>query len=205
MLFPFYISSRNRVWNCKLFKVKEQLLRLSLLLALGAPLAAAPPADLAHEAPQAQPAPVWRFDGEDFFLCERAARPGLKTLAFLRETDSPDRCNRRLWIRKAACKDLRSFEKQFTAGWDASKRDVTYRSSTRLVHSAWIQRGSLVEWRLMHWELHGGALFGCEYELLSRPPTHELNKMSELVKRQRENWTRQLAEISRQADGWLAP
>ena len=204
-MFPFLEQAGNQPKNCKLFKVKTLICRLSLLLSLGAICLAAPPREVANEASQAQPAPVWRFDGEDFFLCERVARPGLKTLAFLREADSPDTCNRRMWIRKVACRDLRSFEKQYTAAWDQSKRDVTYRSATRLVHSAWVQRDNLVEWRLMHWEIRAGALMGCEFELVSRPPTHEVAKMVELIKRQRENWVRQIEDMSHQTDTWLAP
>ncbi len=154
-------------------------------------------------APVGHPAPAWRFDGEDYYLIERSARPGERVLAFLRDGESPETCSRRLWLRKVACKDLRAYELSYTRHWDQSQRDVTYRSNTKLVHSGWVQKNGLVQWRLMRWEMQGGALVCCEYELLSRPPTSDVKMMSALVDRQSEGWRKQLTTIMKQAPALL--
>jgi hypothetical protein len=149
------------------------------------------------------PAPVWRFDGDDYYLIDRSHKPGEKVLAFLRDGDSPETCSRRLWLRKVACKDLRAYEKSYTARWDQTQRDVVYRSKFELVHSGWVQHGQLLQWRLMHWELQGGALVCAEYELLSRPPSADRNTMSGLVTRQYQGWRKQIAAMMKQAPALL--
>ena len=156
-----------------------------------------------NEAPAAHPAPVWRFDGEDYYLVDRDVRPGERSLAFLKDGDSPDRCNRRLWLRKVAGRDLRAYELAYTKQWDQTQRDVTYRSSTRLVHSGWVQKGPLLYWRQMHWEVRGGAIVCSEFELLSRPPTPDLKAMTQLVTRQQPSWREQVTSMMKQASTLL--
>ena len=187
-----------------LMTVCKALLALALAAAsLAGPLWAAPPQPSSTPAPVGHPAPVWRFDGEDFYLIDRKAQPGQRILAFLRDGDSPDTCSRRLWLRKVACKDLRSYEKSYTAKWDQTQRDIVYRSKLKLVHSGWVQQGELLQWRLMHWELQGGALICAEFELLSRPPSGDRKTMAGLVDRQYQGWRNQLATIMKQAPALL--
>lgn len=156
------------------------------------------PASVGH------PAPVWRYDGEDYYLVDRASAPGRKELVFLRDGDSPEKCNRRLIIRKEAAKDLRAFEKSYVRTWDQAQRDVVYRSPQKLVHSGWLQKGELLQWKVMHWELQGGAVVCTEFELLSRPPTADRKSMEGLVGRQVDSWRKQLASMMKQAPGLLA-
>jgi hypothetical protein len=151
-----------------------------------------------------RPAPVLRFDGEDFYLVQQESRPGARTLAFLKDGDTPEKCSRRLWIRKVACKDLRAYEKAYTANWDQAQRDVTYRSDTRLIHSGWTQQGELLQYRMMVWEQQGGALMACEFELLSRPPAQQAAAMTELVNLQRLHWAQELKALFKQAPKLMA-
>lgn len=146
------------------------------------------------------PAPVWRFDGEDFYLIDRAAKPGSRILAFLRDGDNPETCERRLWLRKVACKDLRAYELAYTRNWDQSQRDVRYRSATKLVHSGWVQKGQVLEWRLMQWEMRGGALICAEMEIATRG---DGKLMAGLVNRQYESWRQQMATMMKQAPALL--
>lgn len=145
------------------------------------------------------PAPVWRFDGSDFYLVDRTSTPGLRSLSFLQEGDAPDNCSRRLTLRKVACKDLYAYEKRYTSGWNMDQRDVTYRSAQRLCHSGWTQKGDLLVWHLMNWEMRDGALICSEFELLSRPPCSDAKAMNELVLRQHPRWNLQLKEMMKQA------
>lgn len=170
-------------------------------LLFGAPALAAPPLPAVPVA--GHPAPVWRFDGEDFYLVDRDHQPGQRLLAFLRDGDSPETCNRRLWLRKVACRDLRSYEKTYTRNWDQGQRNVVYRSKFKLVHSGWVQQGELLKWRMMHWELQGGALICAEYEMFSRPPSGDAKAMAALVERQHDSWRKQLAVIMKQAPALL--
>lgn len=182
--------------------VKSALKPLIFVLALGVfPFAvqAAPPQAPAHQSLTGSPAPVWRFDGDDYYLVDRNVKTGSRFLAFLKDGSSPDTCARRLWLRKVACKDLRAYELAYTAKWDQSQRDVRYRSAVKLVHSGWVQEDNLSKWRLMHWELQGGALVCAEFELLSRPPSSDVKLMSQLVQRQQDGWYRQVASMMKQA------
>lgn len=144
----------------------------------------------------ASPAPVWRFDGEDYYLVDRSNQAGTRVLAFLRDGDSPEYCERRLWLRKVHCKDLRAYELAYTRSWDQSQRDVRYRSSSRLVHSGWVQKGSLVKWRLMEWIMQKDGLLCAELEISSKNDTKLL---AGLVNRQYENWWKQLSGMMKQA------
>lgn len=146
-----------------------------------------------------RPAPVLRFDGDEFYLVEQSSKPESRVLAFLKDGDTPENCSRRLWIRKVACRDLRAYEKAYTANWDQAQRDVTYRSDTRLIHSGWTQPGNLLQYRMMVWEQQGGALMACEFELLSRPPSHDAKSMTELVNLQRLHWAQELKGLFKQA------
>lgn len=146
------------------------------------------------------PAPVWRFDGEDFYLIDRASKPGSRVLAFLRDGDNPDTCDRRLWLRKVACKDLRAYELAYTRNWDQSQRDVRYRSAVKLIHSGWVQKGQVLEWRLMQWELRGGALVCAEMEISTRG---DAKLMGGLVDRQYDSWQQQLTGMMKQAPALL--
>lgn len=166
---------------------------------------AAPPQPASEQVLSASPAPVWRFDGEDYYLVDRQVAPGSRVLAFLQDGTTPESCARRLWLRKVGCKDLRAYELNYTRRWDASQRDVRYRSPIKLVHSGWVQEGGLTKWKLMHWRLHGGALYCVELELLSRPPSANVKQMSELVRRQQDNWYRQISTMAGQAASFLDP
>ena len=188
-------------WSC--MNVRKVFLVMLAGLSLAGPLWASPPQPVDKPIPVGHPAPVWRFDGEDYYLVDRSIKPGLHILAFLRDGDSPDSCSRRLRIRKVACKDLRKYELAYTARWDQSQRDVVYRSRVKLVHSGWVQHGNLLEWRLMDWELQGGALVCAEYELFSRPPSGSREIMEGLVKRQYEGWRKQLVSMMKLAPALL--
>ncbi|MFN8611571.1 MAG: hypothetical protein U0931_28765 [Vulcanimicrobiota bacterium] len=146
------------------------------------------------------PAPVWRFDGEDFYLIDRSTQPGSRVLAFLRDGDNPESCERRLWLRKVACKDLRAYELSYTRSWDQSQRDVKYRSAIRLVHSGWVQKGQVLEWRLMDWERQGDSLVCAEMEIATRG---DGKLLVGLVNRQYDNWRSQLSGMMKQAPGLL--
>lgn len=124
-------------------------------------------------------------------------------LTFLREGDSPDTCSRRMWLRKVACRDLRSYEKSYVQHWDQSQRNVVYRSKYKLVHSGWVQQGELLKWRMMHWEIQSGALVCAEFELFSRPPSSDAKAMRALVDRQFGSWRQQLAAMMKQAPALL--
>lgn len=146
------------------------------------------------------PAPVWRFDGEDYYLIERASQPGSRVLAFLRDGDSPDSCDRRLWLRKVDCKNLRQYELTYTHGWDQSQRDVRYRSAVKLIHSGWVQKNGVFQWRLMNWEIQGGVLVCAEMEITARG---DAKLLAGLVERQYESWRGQLVGMMKQAPALL--
>jgi len=181
------------------------MLIIGFLGALPWDVHATPPQVPTNQSLAGSPAPVWRFDGDDYYLVDRNVRPGNRILAFLKDGNSPDTCSRRLWLRKVACKDLRAYELAYVAKWDQSQRDVRYRSALKLVHSGWVQEGNLTKWRLMHWELQGGALVCAEFELLSRPPSSDVKLMSQLVQRQQDSWFKQVAGMIKQAPRLLEP
>ena len=150
-----------------------------------------------------RPAPVWRFDGADYFLCDRQKQDGTKSLVFLEEGKNPETFSRRLWVRKLAGAKLRDYEKKLTGTWDQDQRDVRFRTDNKLVHSGWIQKGNLLVFRLMHWEMHGSALLCVELELVSRPPLRDAKSMRELVNRQYDSWRGQLEQNLPSIRQWI--
>lgn len=175
------------------------LASLGLVLSGCSPMLTPPAQAAGRKTVKARPAPVLRFDGEEYFLVEQSSAGGAHRLAFLRDGDSPEKCNRRLWIRQVPCTDLRAYELKYTANWDQAQRDVTYRSPSRLVHSGWTQPGALLEYHLMHWEQQGRFLLSCEFELLSRPPSADAAAMRQLVRVQDKHWSRELKGLFKQA------
>lgn len=185
-------------------QVKRALALCCLALALpgcSSLLAAPKPDPVAVQIASAtpQPAPLLRFDGDDYYLVDRSSKPGQRTLCFMRDGDAPETCVRRIWIRKVGTRDLRSYEKKVVAGWEEARRDVTYRSDVKLHHSGWTSVGNTPEWKLMNWEQHGGALICCELEFLARPPAADAKALEGLTLMQREHWTRELKAIAKQA------
>lgn len=166
------------------------------------PVWSAPSAEKAT-APVFRPAPVWRFDGGDYFLCERDKQAGRKSLVFLEESQNPETFSRRLWVRKIAGVSLRDYEKKLTGNWDQAQREVRYRTDSKLVHSGWVQQGNLLQFQLMHWEVQGSALLCLELELVSRPPVRDAKSMRELVTRQYDSWRAQLEQAMPAARQWI--